>query len=260
MTDKATPSILRLLRAILLLFLILMPTAVLAQESDFRLSVSKDFGYDAGSQIRGDFSIRVVGPEDQIDSVVYLIDGQPMGEVTQPPFRLKFKTTSYPAGVHELSGRVTLKDGRELNLGPVRFEFVTSEQQSQGMQKILLPLLGIILAAMLIGFGAQYLTMRGRPGGTAPGTARQYGAAGGAICPKCGRPTPRHIWGLNMVVGKLDRCENCGRWSILRAAPLEVLRAAEQAELQQEKASAVAPEKSEEEKLRELLDKSKFIE
>jgi hypothetical protein len=260
MTNKATPSNLRLLRAVLLLVMILLPISVLAQESDFRLSVSRDFGYGAGSQIRGDFSIRVNGPEEQIASVVFLIDGQPMGEATQAPFRWKFNTTSYPAGIHELSARVILKDGQQLTLGPTRFEFVTAEQQGQGMQRILIPLLAIVFAAMLIGFGAQYLTMRGKPGTVVPGTPRSYGIAGGAICPKCRRPTPRHMWGLNMVLGKLDRCENCGRWSILRAAPIEVLRAAEQAELEAEKQGAPAPDKSEEEKLRELLDKSKYTE
>ncbi len=260
MTHKTSLKIFRLLATALLLTLILLPGAVLAQESDYRLSVSKDFGYGAGSQIRGDFSIRVTGPEEQIASVKFMIDGQPMGEVSQAPFRLKFNTTSYPAGIHELSARVNLKDGQQVDLGPTRFDFVTSEQQSQGMQKILIPLLALIFGAMLIGFGAQYLTMRGRPGKVEPGTARNYGVAGGAICPKCTRPTPRHVWGLNMMVGKLDRCENCGKWSIMRAAPLDVLRAAEQAELEMEKQTSPAPEKSEEEKLRELLDKSKFIE
>jgi Zn ribbon nucleic-acid-binding protein len=221
---------------------------------------SSDLYLGAGSQIRGDFSIRVTGPEEQIASVTFLIDGQPMGEVAQTPFRLRFKTTSYPAGIHELSARVTLKDGQQLSLGPTRFEFVTSEQQGQGMQKILIPLLGIVLAAMLIGFGAQYLTMRGKPGSVEPGTPRNYGIAGGAICPRCKRPTPRHMWGLNLVAGRLHRCENCGRWSIMRAAPIDVLRAAERAELEAEKQAAPVPEKSEEEKLKELLDKSKYVE
>lgn len=260
MQKKTVFSILHLLPIVLLSALLLLPASVQAQESDFRLSVNKDFGYGAGSQIRGDFSIRVTGPEEQIASVTFLIDGQPMGEVAQAPFRLKFNTTAYPAGIHELGARVILKDGQEIDLGPTRFDFVTSEQQGQGMQRILIPLLAVVFAAMLIGFGAQFLTMRGKVGAVEPGAARNYGIAGGAICPKCKRPTPRHMWGLNLLVGKLDRCENCGKWSIMRAAPLDVLRAAERAELEAEKRAAPALEKSEEEKLKELLDKSRYME
>jgi len=247
----------RLLTASAFLML-LLPATVLAQESDFRLSVSKEFGYANGSQIRGTFSIKVVGPEEQITSVAFMIYGQPMGEVAQPPFQLKFNTQGYSTGIHELSAAVSLIDGQQLSLGPTRFDFVTAEQESRDMQRIIIPILAIVLAATVIGFGSQYLTMRGKVGNVAPGTQRNYGVLGGAICPKCKRPTPRHVWGMNMVIGKLDRCENCGKWSILRAAPIDVLRAAEQAELEFEKPAVVVTEKSEEEKLRELLDKSKY--
>ena len=61
---------------------------------------------------------------------------------------------------------------------------------------------------------------------------------------------------LNMLTGKFARCPYCGRWSIVRGASAQQLRAAEQAELEAEKGQL--PEASEEEKLNKALDDSKF--
>ena len=60
-----------------------------------------------------------------------------------------------------------------------------------------------------------------------PGQPRNYGLLGGAVCPKCGYPFPRHFWGLNLGVGKLDRCESCGKWSVVTRASADQLAAAE---------------------------------
>ncbi|MHB1481866.1 MAG: hypothetical protein ACYCXH_06045, partial [Bellilinea sp.] len=57
---------------------------------------------------------------------------------------------------------------------------------------------------------------------------------------------------------KLDRCENCGKWSIMRAYPIDVLRAAEAAEFKVEQGEGLVPEKTEEKKLREMLDDSRY--
>ena len=64
--------------------------------------------------------------------------------------------------------------------------------------------------------------------------------------------------GINLVVGKLDRCENCGKWSIMRGYPLDVLRAAEAAERAAEQSTSPVSEKSEEDKLRDMLDDSRY--
>src|SRR2546422_242225 len=99
---------------------------------------------------------------------------------------------------------------------------------------------------------------RGRLSPTPLGAARRYGILGGAICPKCGRPFSRHWWAPNAVSGKLDRCPHCGRWSVVRALPLDQLRAAEAAELQAAQPTHPASEPSAEEKLRRQLDESRF--
>jgi Ribonuclease G/E len=65
-----------------------------------------------------------------------------------------------------------------------------------------------------------------------------------------------HIYGMNLLTSKLDRCPYCGKWSVVRHQSLEALRAAEQAELEGEKAQV--PEETEEEKLKRELDDSKL--
>ncbi len=231
---------------------------VLAQQG-YRLLVDRNFGFSAGSQIRGDFTLKLSGDEQAVASVTFLIDGEEMATVDQPPFHYRFNTAAYPEGIHELSARLILKDGSTVELTPRRFEFASSEAEKEAIFKIVMPLLGVVLLLTLLGGGMQMLALRGKPAGRyAPGQPRDYGVLGGAICPKCQRPTPVHVWGLNLLVGKWDRCENCGKFSLMRRQPLEVLRAAEAAERQAEQGSLPTAEKSEEEKLRDLLDQSKY--
>jgi hypothetical protein len=64
-----------------------------------------------------------------------------------------------------------------------------------------------------------------------------YGLAGGAVCPKCGLPFSRSVFGLNLLVGKLSRCPHCGKWSVVGRASPEELAAAE-AKLRGEKQPA----------------------
>jgi len=228
-------------------------------QDGYRVSVNKEFGFNNGSQIRGDFSIALIGDESNVASVTFLIDGQELAVVTQAPFKTKFKTQAYTDGIHELSAVVTLKDNSTLNTEPARFKFLSAQEESGAMQKIIIPLLAVIFGITALGMATQFLAGRGRPaGGPEPGTQRSYGFAGGSICPKCNRPTPRHMTGINLVVGKLDRCENCGKWSIMRAYPLDVLRAAEAAERAAGQSSSPITEKSEKDKLRDMLDDSRY--
>ena len=81
---------------------------------------------------------------------------------------------------------------------------------------------------------------------------------GGGICPKCKRPFALHIFGLNLIAGKFDRCPYCGRWSLVRRLPLEELRRAEAVERQAEKSAASLPDDSEEE-YRKQVDDSRYL-
>ncbi|MHB8192833.1 MAG: Ig-like domain-containing protein [Bellilinea sp.] len=255
-TCPALPILTGLWLALTLLFASVIPA--LAQDG-YRVNVNKELGFANGSEIRGDFSISLIGDESNIASVTFLIDGQELAVVSQAPFKTTFKTQSYPNGEHQLNAAVTFMDGTTQTVEAKRFMFLSVEEERGSMTEILVPLLAVVFGLMVFGIGTQFLAGRGKPaGGPEPGTARSYGIAGGSICPRCKRPTPRHVFGFNLVVGKLDRCENCGKWSIMRAYPIDVLRAAEAAEFKVEQGDGLAPEKSEEEKLREMLDDSRY--
>jgi hypothetical protein len=232
---------------------------VKAQQDGYRLNLNRDYGYSSGSQIRGNFSASIV-PQENIKTVTYLIDGMPMAEVTAAPFKLKFKTTDYPEGWHELSAQIQTNDGQTVSTAVRRFEFASSEQESETMKKIVLPLLGGILLITIIGIGAQMLLMRNKPKiNLAPGARRPYGLSGGAICPRCKRPFAIHWWALNAgFFTKLDRCDYCGRWGIVRRASQADLAAAEAAELQSNQPESPIQGETEDEKLRQMLDESRF--
>lgn len=240
------------------LLAVTLPLPAIAQ-TDYSLTLSRNFGYGNGSDIRGDMTIKIKGDESAVQTVQFRMDGKEMGAlVSQAPFELRFNTADYPEGIREIDAVVTLKDGSTVTTVARSYNFVSAAMQSSVMKKILLPVFGVVLLAVLLGSLSQILSGRKRAGDkVALGAHRDYGFAGGSICSYCGRPTPRHIWGINLLLGKLDRCENCGRWSLMRAYPLDVLRAAEETEAA---ANAATPpvEKTEEEKLRELLDKSKY--
>lgn len=226
----------------------------------YTLGLNRDFGYGAGCQIRGMFSAHIAGPEG-ITRVVYWIDGQTLAEVSAAPFSFQFNTSSYPAGAHTLTAEVTTADGQVFTTPPLSYIFVTQAQESEGMKNILVPLLGLIFGILLITVLAQTLLFKRKKQPEIPmGAARNYGYAGGAICPRCHRPTPRHVWGLNILVGKFDSCEACGKWSVMRQVPLEILRAAEEAEKSAALPESPSPVKGQtaEEKLREMVEKSKY--
>jgi hypothetical protein len=255
----------RLLRFIGLLVLVLAIAApVFAQDSAYTLHFQRDFGYGNGADVRGNMSVSINGDQATIKSVAFLMDGKPMAEVTAPPFKFSFDTSSYATGRHMISAIVTTSDGRTVTTPEIERNFVTSEEESATMKKIFFPLIGGVLLLTLLGVGAQVLFLRGgNP--TAPGTPRNYGLMGGTICPRCKRPFAIHFWGINLLAGKLDRCDNCGKWSIVRRASPGELVAAEQAELRAAQASENAPigngtPETEEERMRKLLEQSRYTE
>ena len=83
--------------------------------------------------------------------------------------------------------------------------------------------------------------------------------AGGAICPRCQRPFARGVLSPNLLVGKLERCPFCGKWSVLAARPLAELRAAEAAELASAEGGARPDAADEEERLRREIEESRYI-
>ena len=201
----------------------------LAQQDGYRLNFHRDFGFSSGSQVRGKFTVSVVGDLQNVTQVSYRMDGKEFALVTTSPFKYSFNTSEHALGLHELSAVLTLKDATTQETPARRFEFVDQDAEMESVSKIILPLGGGVLLITLLGMGAQFLMLRGGKQ-IAPGTARNYGFKGGAICTRCGRPFSIHFWSANLGPWKLDRCDNCGKVGLVTRAPLEALRAAEAAE------------------------------
>jgi hypothetical protein len=247
----------KLLFTIILVLVAYQP--VLAQEtSELNLRLSRDWGYSSGTgKIQGLFTLKATGPEN-LERVVFYIDDQMIGEATQPPFQYQFNTDNYPLGVHTLAATGVTSDGREVISNQYRQEFVAAEEGWQTAAKIILPILGIVFGILILAYLVPALFGRGKRQALAPGVSRNYGALGGAVCPKCSRPFAMHIYGLNLIVGKFDRCPYCGKWSLVRHAPIEVLRAAEAAELANAQGMPATTGAPDEDELRKQLDDSRF--
>jgi hypothetical protein len=236
-----------------------LPSSSHSQEDQPRLSLrmSRTFGYASGTgDIQGSFALKANGPPDVV-RVVFLIDDQPLGEDTAAPFSLSFSTGSYPLGPHRLAAIGFTASGLELRSNEIRANFVSAEEGLKVAGRIALPLLAIVGGALLLSSIIPLIASRGQPARLAPGSPRHYGPLGGTICPKCHRPFALHLYGLNLLTNKLDRCPHCGRWSLVRRKPLAELQAAEAAELEQAQQGA-APSMSEAERLRKVLDDSRY--
>jgi len=204
---------------------------VTAQTEDYAIHVRKDFGYGWGGDIQGRFTISLVGDDTQVSLVAFLIDDKVFAEVNEAPFRAQFQTEDYGAGTHELSARVELDDGTTRLTPVIQYRFLDPDVAMKQVRTILLWLGGGTVAVMgVVALVQALIANRQKPQRHDPMVPRKYGPLGGSICPKCGRPFPRHIWGLNLLIGKLDRCENCGKWAVVKRATEEELREAEAAE------------------------------
>jgi hypothetical protein len=244
----------------MLLFLVCSFTPGKAQEQgdeELTIRLNRDFGFALGSQIQGTFTIQVSGPPDLM-RVEFLIDGQRLGADTEAPFQIRFNTGSFSNGNHTLAANGYTQNGRELHSRSLTIQFVSPDQGWRTGMRIVLPLLALILGAIVLSavvplvFGQRQLNQ------LPLGAPRNYGFAGGAICPKCGRSFGMHIFGLNLAIGKWDRCPYCGRWSLVRRASPQQLAEAEAAELRMASGEVLAASLSEEEKLKKSLEDSRF--
>ena len=244
----------------ILIFLPTLKLSAFAQtdEDQLTLRLSRDFGYSSGTgDIQGTFSMSVSGP-DNLMRVVFFIDDQMIGEITEPPFRLRFSTDDFPTGIHRMSAVGYTTSGQEYRSNEIQAEFVTAQQGTQQALKFIFPLLGFIAIAVLISLLFPMLISRGKTTSLPPGAARNYGIFGGAICPKCQRPFGMHLYGVNLLVGKYDRCPYCGKWSLVRAVSSNQLAAAEAAEIETAAQSDKASPVSEAEQLEHDLTDSRY--
>jgi hypothetical protein len=236
--------------ACLLLLLAVVPTSA-QTDGELTIEFHRDFGYSAGSEIQGAFSLTAVGPEDLV-RVDYYLDDQLLGSATQPPFRISFNTGDHGLGRHTFVALGTTADGSEIRSLDRTLEFVSPEEGWQVAGKIALPIIGIVLLMSLL--GTVVPSMLGRKTKFRFG---EYSVAGGAVCPRCGMPFSRHPMSLNMVFGKLERCPHCGKLSIVSAASASALRQAE-ARWQADSHQGELKPEGEGDRLREQIDESRY--
>lgn len=210
-------------------------------------------------EIRGSFLLYLRGPVENVKEVTFMLDGESMGTVTAAPFEVKFNTGEFSSNEHSLGAAVTKVDGTQVTTGELRYRFLSAEEESGKLGGILIPLFGGIAAVMAIGFLVQWVAAGKRKGiRYEPGAERDYGWLGGAVCPKCQRPTPMHLMGFNVGLGKYNRCENCGKWSVMRRASPQALREAELRELAESQTTigeTQTPQQTEEQR----LDDSRYL-
>jgi hypothetical protein len=243
--------------ALLLCLSLLTGTAWAQDGGTLELSLSRDFGYSSGTgRVQGTFSMKVIGPED-LERVIFLVDGRSIGEASAPPFRLQFHTGSFALGQHTLSATGFTQDGRELASNALRLEFVSAEEGPAAAARFALPIVGAALAVMLLSFLLPSLLGRGKLQHLPAGTPRNYGFLGGGICARCRRPFALHIYSMNLGIARLERCPYCGKWGLARRASLAELKAAEAAELGE--AGDVESGAPSEDALRKSLDDSRYM-
>lgn len=228
-------------------------------DEELQLRLKRNFGYSSGTgKIQGTFTLTATSSLD-LSSVRFLIDGNLIAEVTEPPFQVRFNTGEYPLGVHLFEAIGNTREGREVRSNQIRVQFVTPEEGWQSALRIVIPILAVVGLAMVLSFGLIMLTGRGGKSQLPPGAQRNYGFLGGAICPKCSRPFPLHLYGLNLLTRKLDRCPYCGKWSLVRPATLHELSLAEEAEKQAAFGIRGTAPAGEDETLRKELEDSRYL-
>ncbi len=243
------------LSAILLFLLLLIPSTSYAQDDDdpFVLRVNRDFGYGVGSQIQGRFSMRASGPDDLV-RVEFLVDGEIVDEDRESPYRYNFNTDDFSPGVHELTALGYTRNGDVLPSITYSYEFLTAAESRTGLGKLVIPILAIVGAISLIALLGPMILGRKK------GSFRlgEYGSAGGAVCPRCTFPYPRHLLSPNLVLGKMERCPHCGKVALVgRASPAD-LEAAER-RLEEDRGRGRRPvDRDEERELSRLLEESRF--
>jgi len=206
-----------------IVLLALLPAAASAQSGGETLTISlrRTFGYAAGSRVQGRFTLSASGPDD-LARVTFTMDGNPLAEVTEPPFQVAFSTGDYALGVHTLSAYGTTATGQTLEAQPIQREFVSAEASTEAAFKIVGPIVIGALLLVLVGSVVPALSRKKKPF-----ELGAYGIAGGAVCPRCGMPYSRSAMGPNLVIGKLERCPHCGKWAIVPRASQAKLQAAE---------------------------------
>lgn len=221
----------------------------------FKLSMSRDWGYGGlNGRIQGLFSLKVKDAEG-LTQVTFYMDDTVLFVDNEPPFKFQYRTDDYPPGAHTLWAQALTADGQTLESNRIEVFYLTKAEAGAETRRLLIPILGVTLVAVLASVLLPALLGRKKTAG-----AQNYqGLYGGTICPHCGRPYAMHFYGLNLLTHRFDRCPHCGRWALVRRQPLDVLLAAEEAQQAAKSSNAETPE-DEAARLKKMLDDSRYDE
>ena len=235
-----------LIGLLLVLALVFVFSEVRAQtESGWVLRLTRNFGYGSGSDIQGTMTLSLDGDLTPVVRVVYYIDDNAMDVVTQSPFKLSFSTNDYEPGVHKIRAVISTADGKLASAGPIVYNFLSAAESGKKTTNILVAVIGISLGSMAVSW-----LISSRQKGSTTTTGGMHGIA---VCNRCGKSFSRSFFGMNLVVGKFERCPHCGKWQLTRrASPLEIEWANEDARSEQAEVAVEKPKKDD-------LDESKFI-
>jgi hypothetical protein len=244
---------------LVLLAILVFVTAARAQAmEELELSVSRDFGTSDGiGNIQGTFSMKVTGPSNLV-KVQFYIDNTMIAEYTEPPFKVQFVTDDYAPGKHTMNAIGYMSDARELHTREMTFNYMTEEESRQRGLMIAVPILALVLIWVIFSKVVPTLSRGRKRGEVLPPGGHNYGLIGGTICPRCAYPFALNLFSPNLLVGKLVRCPNCGKWFIGRRASIDDLCIAEEAAWAQAYGAPQFSEMKDEEKIRKGLDDSKY--
>ncbi len=243
---------------VLLATLVFVPPARAQEVEELELSISRDFGSSYGpGNIQGTFSMKVTGPSNLV-KVQFYIDNTMIAEDNEPPFKVQFVTGDYAPGVHTMDATGYTSDGSELRTREMTVNYMSAAESQQRGLKIAAPILAMVLIWLLLSRVVPILSRGREKGQRLPPGEHQFGVIGETICPRCAHHVALNLFSPNLLVGKLVRCSNCGKWFIGRPASIYELRFAERAAQARARRSPQVSEMNEEEKIRKELDDSKY--
>lgn len=244
---------------IILIIGFVLVSEVHAESDEITFSMARDFGYSSGSgKIQGLFSMKA-NSQLPLTEVEFYIDATLIMADKEEPYKVQFNTDDYSLGKHSLYVVGITTTGEKIVSNEVLAYFVSAEESRTATLKIIIPVLGSVFFIVIIAGLIPAITSR-KKRKIEPGVARNYGFAGGTICSKCKHPFALHLFAPNMLIGKLERCPNCGRWGIFRSFFMEKLREAENAELEKNEKLENIYGIDDDEKFRKEIDDSRFQE
>jgi hypothetical protein len=239
-----------------MLFAFVFSAVVYAREEERQidLSLSRTNGYGGlNGEIQGSFTISASIDAD-LQKVIFYFNDVVLGEDTEAPFKLSFKTNIIDPGPVDFSAVGILANDTVVMSNILQRTVLSDEEVNDTMLGLIGPILAVVVIIVVGGLLLQIIS--GKKGGAF--THGKYSSAGGAVCPKCELPFSRSFFSPNLLVGKLVTCPHCGKFSVLPRASAAALAEAEDRYTDSLTSDQKHSEEKEEDKLQKMIDDSQF--